>query len=286
METRGEISRRDPLDAEFAQTLAQFPPPEAYTLTPDGYLEHIRRVKAAVHVPIIASLNGTSSEAWIRFATNIADAGADALEINMYDVISDPRRSSLAVETDLRNLVLEMKRAVRIPVALKLSPYFTALGHLAHRLDEAQVDGLILFNRFYQPDIDLDTLTITPRLELSTRAELPLRLQWIALLHGRVRASLALTGGVASPADGVKGVLAGADAVQIVSAVLRDGPAFFGVMRDQLMAFMQAREFASVEAMKGRVSFAEIDDPMLFQRASYIRTLQSWSHAHGTARLG
>jgi len=168
-------------------------------------------------------------------------------------------------------------------VAFKLSPYFTALGNVARRLDDAGVDGLILFNRFYQPDINLETLTIEPRLELSTPAELRLRLQWAALLRGRIRASIGLTGGVMLPEDGIKAVLAGSDAVQMVSAILRDGPAHFGVMRDGLEAFMQAHDLTSVEALKGRVSFAATEDPAAFQRATYIRTLQSWSLAHERA---
>jgi dihydroorotate dehydrogenase (fumarate) len=279
METRGEIRHRDPHDAQFASALAHFPAPDGYTLTPDGYLEHIRHLKEAVRVPVIASLNGTTTEAWMRFATSIEQAGADALEINLYDIISDAGRSAMSVETELRNLVLELKRTLRIPVALKLSPYFTALGNLARRLDQAHVDGLILFNRFYQPDIDIRTMTIAPRLELSTRAELRLRLQWTALLRGRVHASLAITGGVATPADGVKAVLAGADAVQIVSAVLRHGPSYFAVMREGLAAFMDGHHFDSLAAMKGRVSFAATEDPAAFQRANYIRTLQAWATA-------
>ncbi len=277
MEARGEIRHRDPADAEFTAALAQFPLPAQYTLTPDGYLEHIRRLKSALHIPVMASLNGTTSESWLQFATRIEQAGADALEVNLYDVISDPRRSSLAVETDLRDLVLELKRTLRIPVAVKLSPYFTTLGHLARRLDDAGVDGLVLFNRFYQPDIDLVTLTVRPHLELSTHAELPLRLQWVALLHGRIRASLAITGGVARPIDGVKAVLAGADAVQMVSAILREGPAYFSLMRDRLVEFLRLHQFESVAAMKGRVSFADAADANAFQRASYIRTLHSWT---------
>ncbi|MEQ1730351.1 MAG: dihydroorotate dehydrogenase-like protein [Vicinamibacterales bacterium] len=280
---RGEIRHRDPLDAQFASALAAFPPPDAYALTPEGYLEHLRLVREAVHIPVMASLNGTTSEAWIRFAVELQDAGAHALEVNIYDIVSDPNRSAMSLETDLRNLVLELKGALRIPVAFKLSPYFTALGNVARRLDDAGADGLILFNRFYQPDINLETLTIEPRLELSTQAELRLRLQWAALLHGRIHASIGVTGGVVEPADGIKAVLAGGDAVQLVSAVLRNGPAYFGVMRDGLAAFLQEHDATSVEAIKGSVSFAATEDPAAFQRATYIRTLQSWSREHERA---
>ena len=241
-------------------------------------------MREAVHIPVMASLNGTTSEAWIRFAAELQDAGAHALEVNIYDIVSDPRRSALSIETDLRNLVLELKRALRIPVALKLSPYFTALGNVARRLDDAGVDGLVLFNRFYQPDINLDTLTIEPRLELSTQAALRLRLQWAALLRGRIHASIGLTGGVMLPADGIKAVLAGSDAVQLVSAILHNGPDHFRVMRDGLAAFLQQQHAPSVTAIKGRVSFAATEDPGAFQRATYLRTLQSWSLEHEPAR--
>jgi dihydroorotate dehydrogenase (fumarate) len=195
----------------------------------------------------------------------------------MYDIVADPGRSSLAIETDLRDLVREMKRALQIPVAMKLSPYFTAPANLARRLDEADVDGLVLFNRFYLPDIDITQMTMTPRIDLSTRAELPLRLHWIALLRGRVRASLALTGGVATPADGAKALLAGADAVQMVSAILRDGPGLFGRMRDWLATYMAGRGFERVSDLKGRVSFSATDDPASAERAAYLNTLQSWT---------
>jgi dihydroorotate dehydrogenase (fumarate) len=273
--SRGEIRHRDVADPQFASMLAHFPPLDRYALTVDGYLDHIRQAKAAVTVPVVASLNGTTREAWMRTAGDIEAAGADALEINLYDVVSDPKRSAMSVETELRNLVLELKRALRIPIALKLSPYFTAFGNLARRLDEAHVNGLVLFNRFYQPDIDIDTLTLSTHAELSTSAELRLRLQWTALLRGRLKASIAVTGGVATPDDGIKALLAGADAVQMVSAVLRNGSQHLGVMRAGLIHYMETHGFASVADMKGRVSLLTTEDPAGFERAAYIRTLQS-----------
>lgn len=277
MATRGEIRHRDLLDERFRSQLAHFPPAGAYALTPEAYIDHVRRVKEAVSIPVFASLNGVTSEAWLRIAGEIERAGADGLELNMYDVVTDPGRSSLAIESDLRDLVLEMKRALRIPVAMKLSPYFTAPANLARRLDEAGVDGLVLFNRFYLPDIDITRLTMAPRIDLSTRAELPLRLHWTALLRGRVRASLALSGGIATPADGAKALLAGADVVQMVSAVLRDGPGLFGRMREWLATFMGGHGFDSVADLKGRVSFSATDDPASAERAAYLKTLQSWT---------
>jgi dihydroorotate dehydrogenase (fumarate) len=284
MESRGTIHHRDPHDSQFAAALAHFPAPDQYALTPGGYLEHIRRLKGAVRVPVMASLNGTSSEAWLRLATDIEQAGADALEINIYDIVSDPAMSAMSVETYLRDLVVELKRTVRIPVALKLLPYYTSLGNVARRLDEAGVDGLILFNRSCQLDVNLDTMTIAPVLEPATQAELRLRLKWATLLHGRVRASIAITGGVSVPDDGVKAVLAGADAVQMVSAVLVKGAAIFREMRAGLAQFMAQQEFESVNAMKGLAGFARTEDPASFERANYIRTLQSLVRARHTPR--
>jgi dihydroorotate dehydrogenase (fumarate) len=276
MDARGEIRHRDPHDAGFARELAPFPAADQYRLTPDEYLEHVRRLKAALRIPVMASLNGTTAESWLRIASRIEQAGADALEINIYDIVSEPWRSAMSVESDLRDLVVELKRELTIPIAMKLSPYYTAIGNLAQRLDQAGVDGLILFNRFYQPDIDLETLTIAPNLELSTSAELRIRLQWAALLRGRVKASLAVSGGVVRQDDGIKAVLAGADAVQMVSAVLTNGPGTFGQMSRALAQFMEEHGFGSVSAMKGLVSFVDSNDPAAFQRANYIRTLQSW----------
>jgi dihydroorotate dehydrogenase (fumarate) len=277
METRGEIRHRDRHDAQFAAVLAAFPAPEQFVFTVDGYLEQIRLLKSTVRIPVLASLNGTSCEAWMRVAQDIEQAGADALEFNMYDVVSDANRSAMSVETALRDLVLTLKQTVRIPIAIKLSPYYSALGNLARRLDQAGADGLILFNRFYQPDIDLETLSVVPRLDFTSHSELRLRIQWAALLHHRIKASLAVSGGVMTPEDGVKAVLAGANAVQMVSAVLKKGPHCFTEMRVGLARFMDERGFASVADMTGRVSFAQMEEPEEFQRASYIRALQLWS---------
>lgn len=272
--SRGEIRHRDPADPQFAEALAHFPALDAYELSVDGYLDLLRRAKAAVHVPVIASLNGTTREAWMRTALDIAQAGADALEVNLYDVVSDPRRSAMSVETELRNLVLELKRAVPIPVAVKLSPYYTALGNVAERLDQAGVDGLVLFNRFYQPDVDIDAMTLHTRPELSTSAELRLRLMWTALLRGRVKASLAVTGGVATWEDGVKALLAGADAVQMVSSVLRNGLTHLQTMQSGLVRYLEAHGCASVSELVGRASLEASTDPAAFQRAAYLRALQ------------
>jgi dihydroorotate dehydrogenase (fumarate) len=272
----GTIHHRDPLDAQFAAELSCFPASADYHLAPAEYLEHIRKVKAAVAVPVIGSLNGTTSERWLKYARQIQEAGADALEVNMYEVVTDLDVPGLAVERTLCDLVIELKRTLRIPVAVKLSPFFSAFGNLAKQLDAAGADGLVIFNRFYQPDIDIKTIAATPVLHLSHNSELLLRLRWLALLHGRVRASLALTGGVETAADGIKGILAGAHVVQVVSAALRHGPAFFGTMVHGLRQWMEWQHVASVQDMRGRVGTASLVDRSAFERAQYIRTLQSW----------
>ena len=276
MTESGRIRHRDPLDEEFAATLAVFPAPAEYPFQPDEYMSHLRRVKAAVSIPVIASLNGTTTESWLRQALDIQQAGADALELNMYQVVTDLDAPGIAIETRLRDLVVEVKRLLRIPIAVKLAPFFTAFGNVARRLDEAGADGLVIFNRFYQPDIDIRTMTVSPSLELSRSPELLLRLRWLAILHQRIEASLAVSGGVETPNDGIKSLLAGADAVQMVSAILRHGPAYFKTMREGLERWMEWHHFAGIDDFRGRLSLRHADDPDAFERANYIRVLQSW----------
>jgi dihydroorotate dehydrogenase (fumarate) len=275
----GRIAQLDPSDPTFARTLAQFPPAEAYALTPTGYAEHVNRVKQLVRIPVIASLNGRTTEAWVRFATVLEQAGADALELNIYDLRADLDLQGTTVEERIFGIVKELKRVVRIPIAVKLPPFFTAFGNVARRLDQAGADGLVLFNRFYQPDIDIDTMDVTPRVELSTSAELLLRLRWVAILHGRVRPSLAMCGGVATPDDGIKAILAGADTVQVVSALLRAGPTYLHVMRQGLESWMEKHGISLIDEMRGRASLKTIGDAAAFERAHYLRTLQSWTAA-------
>jgi dihydroorotate dehydrogenase (fumarate) len=273
----GLVNQMDPADAADAAILASYPKEDDYALDPDHYLDHVRRLKEALMIPIIGSLNGVSGESWLKAASEIAQAGADGLELNMYEVAADPDDSGSAIELRIRNATAALKSIVTIPVAIKLSPYFTAFGHFARQLDAAGADGLVLFNRFYQPDIDLATLTTSARIELSTSAELLLRLRWIAALRGRVHASLGLSGGVATAEDGIKAVLAGADAIQMVSAVLHNGPHFFKVMHDHLVRWMTAHTFTSIDEVRGRVRFAAgAEEGGSLARAGYLRTLQSW----------
>jgi len=273
----GLVHQMDPLDHRFSTIVSYFPEPKLYALGPDEYLEHIRAVKAAISIPVIGSLNGATAEAWLKYAKLMQQAGADALELNTYQVVTDLDEAAISIERRLQSIVEDVRRELRIPFAVKLSPFFTAFGNVARGLDRAGAGGLVLFNRFLQPDIDIRHLAVWPRLELSTSEELLLRLRWLAILHGRVRCSLAVTGGVATPNDGIKSILAGADAVQMVSAILRYGPSYFTLMRDELRRWMEALEFGGIADIRGRLSLATTEAPSAFERAQYIRTISNWS---------
>ncbi len=270
------IHQMDSHDRECLDGLAQFPSETDYPYGPDGYAEHLARVKRAVAIPVIGSLNGASAESWLTFARVIEQAGADALELNPYEVVTDVNVSGAAIEHRLACVVEDLKGTLKIPIAIKLSPFFTAFANVAHQLDEAGADALVLFNRFYQPDIDIKTTNPLPHLELSTSTELLLRLRWVAMLHGRVRPALAVTGGVATPSDGIKAILAGADVVQMVSALLRHGPAYLSAMRRGLEEWMDWNQSTRLDEVRGRSSSRSTSHPAAFERAHYIRTLQSW----------
>jgi len=259
-----------------AEAVSYFPRHEDYALAPDQYLEQIRRIKATVAVPVIASLNGISGEGWTSYARQIEQAGADALELNMYLVATNPLESGGAIERRLVETATAVRASVAIPIAVKLSPYLSSLSHLAVSLDGAGVDGLVLFNRFYQPDIDIETLEVVPRLRLSDPSELLLRVRWLAILSGRVRASLAATGGVHAVEDVVKAVMAGAHAVQLVSSLLTHGPERLAVLRQGLATWMEEREYESIGQMRGSMSLARCPDPRAFERGNYMRILQTW----------
>ncbi len=242
------------------------------------YLRLIREAKAAVDVPVIASLNGATVGGWTEYARMLADAGADALELNVYQVAADPDRVGRDVEGETLAVVSAVATACDVPVAVKLSPYWSALGNLAGRLVDAGASGLVLFNRFYQPDIDLETLSVGPHLVLSSSDELRLPLRWMALLHGRVEASLAATTGIHTANDVVKVLLAGADAAMTPSALLRHGPDHVGVMVDGLRSWMAEREYASVDQLRGSVSQLNVPDPATFERANYLDTLTRYAN--------
>ena len=272
----GRIRHMDPLNEEFAGALAHFPSAGDYPLGPDEYARHVSRVKQAVKIPVIGSLNGTTAQSWLAFSRIIEQAGADALELNLYEVVTDVTVPGSHIEHQLVDVVKELKRVLKIPIAVKLSPFFAAFGNVAKQLDGAGADGLVMFNRFYQPDIDIKTMRPSPKVELSTSAELLLRLRWLAILHGRVRPSLAVTGGVATWDDGIKALLAGADAVQMVSALLRHGPAYVSAMRHGLEQWMEWHKLTRLDEVRGRASLKQTADPAAFERANYIRALQSW----------
>jgi dihydroorotate dehydrogenase (fumarate) len=274
--TDGRIRHMGPSDRWFARELAYFPRAGDYPLNPDAYAEHIRLVKRAVAIPVIGSLNGTSPESWLKFGSIIEQAGADALELNLYEVVTSFAVPAATVETKLAGIVKELKRILTIPIAVKVSPFFTAFGNMARQLEAADADGLVLFNRFYQPDIDVKTMAPVINVALSDSSELRLRLQWLAILHGRVRPSLAVSGGVATPDDGIKAILAGADAVQIVSALLRHGPMHLDAMRAGLERWMAWHHVEWLHEVRGKASLEQVADAETLERAQYIRTLQSW----------
>jgi dihydroorotate dehydrogenase (fumarate) len=246
-----------------------------YERTADRYLEHLFRVKRRVAVPVIASLNGTTPESWLRYARLIAQAGADAIELNFYHVATDPTEDSARVERRVIDIVAVLKESVAIPLAVKLSPFYSSLPHLAAELDRIGADGLVLFNRFYQPDLDPDRREATWHLTLSDASELGLRLHWIAILAGRVKASLAVTGGVHDALDAVKAIMAGADGVQLVSELIECGPLRLHTILQEFMEWASQHGYTSLSQMHGRVSQAQCRDPTAFQRGNYVRLLQA-----------
>lgn len=253
-----------------------FPLPSDFAAGPDAYLDFVRDAKAAVAVPIIASLNAVTPTGWTGYAEAMADAGADAIELNVFHLPTSPGAKGREVEDRYEDIVREVSGAVEIPVAVKLSPFFSATGEMAARLTDAGARGLVLFNRFYQPDVDLDRLEVAPALDLSTPSEIRLPLLWIAVLSGRVSASLAATTGVHTSAEVVKYILAGADAVMTTSALLKHGPAHARTLVDGLATWLDRKGYASVEQVKGAMSHQHVADPAAFERANYMKVLQSW----------
>jgi dihydroorotate dehydrogenase (fumarate) len=259
-----------------SEALSYFPKPADYALAPDRYLEQLRRIKQRVKLPVIASLNGTTAEGWLQYAHLIEQAGADALELNFYHIATDPLEDGWTIERRVVDIVAALKESIKIPLAVKLSPFYTSVSHLAWQLDRLGAAGLVLFNRFYQPDINPETLETVARLSLSDSSELLLRLRWLAILFGRNRSSLALSGGVHEPLDAVKAVMAGADAVQIVSALLQHGPKHLAYIRREFQRWAEEHQYESVQQMRGSMSLAHCPDPKAFERGNYVKILQSW----------
>jgi dihydroorotate dehydrogenase (fumarate) len=260
----------------FAEALTYFPAPESHSIGTTGYLETIRRASQAVDIPVVASLNGITDEGWVQYARQMEEAGASAIELNIYFIATAPDLTGRAVEERYVDILQAVKRAVKIPVAVKLSPYFSAVGNMAGQLVEAGADGLVLFNRFYEPDIDLTELTLLPNLDLSTPAEIRLPLLWIGVLSGRLGASLAASTGVDSADEVVKYLLAGADVVMTTSALLRHGAGHMKVLLDGLASWLSARDLTSLDSIRGRMSQRKIADKTAFARANYIRVLQGY----------
>lgn len=260
----------------YAEALSYFPNVGRYSVGPETYLEHLRALKEAVDIPVIASLNGASKGKWIEYAERIEASGADALELNVYYLPTNPDESGAELETNYVELVKNVCMAVEIPVAVKISPFFTSIPNITKQFVEAGAAGLTLFNRFYQPDFDLDELEVVPNLTLSTNAELRLPLRWIAILNGRVEADFALTTGVQTGEDVIKAMMAGAKAAMVASEFLRKGVGRASEMLDAIRLWMEAHEYESIRQMQGSMSQKSVSDPSAFERANYMKVLGSF----------
>ena len=260
----------------FAESLSYFPDLDTYNLGPEPYVEHVRKIKQAVSIPVIGSLNGISSGGWIEYAQKIEQAGADALELNIYYLPTDLELSGAELENDYVQLVKDVRAKVKLPIAVKLSPYFTALPNMAKRIVGAGANALVLFNRFYQPDFDLEALEVIPNLVLSTSHELRLPLRWIAILYGRIQADFALTSGVHSAQDVLKAMMAGANVAMMTSTLLESGVGRITHILTELQEWMVEHEYDSIEQMRGSMSQRAVADPAAFERANYLKALNSF----------
>jgi dihydroorotate dehydrogenase (fumarate) len=261
----------------FAESLSYFPAFEDCRHGQDVYLSQIRRAKSACSIPILASLNGATASGWVRFAKEIEQAGADAIELNTYSLATGYRDTSATIEKGIVTLVHQVKDATGIPIAVKLSPQYTSIPHLAMELDRAGADGLVLFNRFYQPDFDIENLEVSPKLTLSRQEELLLRLHWIAILYGDVHADLAVTGGIHSAEGVLKSIMAGAQVAMTASALLAKGISHLTTIQTELVRWMEAHEYESIKQMRGSLSRRAVPDPSAFERGNYIKTLSSYT---------
>jgi dihydroorotate dehydrogenase (fumarate) len=261
----------------YAESLSYFPDMTGYNVGPEGYVEHVRKAKEAVDIPIVGSLNGVSTGGWIKYAKMIEEAGADALELNIYYLPTNAELTGAQVEKMYCDLVSHVKASVKIPVAVKLGPYFSAIPNMARQLDQAGADALVLFNRFYQPDFDLENLEVVPNLVLSNSHELLLRLHWVALLYGSIQADLAITGGVHTAEDVVKSMMAGARVAMMTSALLRHGSDYVETLQTNLVEWMMDHEYESIQQMQGSMSARSVAEPAAFERANYMKVLSSYA---------
>ncbi len=275
----------DAMSAWFADELPDEPPPEALAFFPessalgrgpDAYLEHLRRVKRAVAVPIIGSLNGSTPGGWLDYARLIQEAGADALELNVYALATDPWRGAGEIEAETVEMIRAVRGALQIPLAVKLSPFYTSFAHFAERLVDAGVDGLVLFNPFYQPDIDIERQAVDRALHLSLASDLALRLRWLAILSGQIRTSYAVSGGIHAATDAIKAVMTGADAVQMVSELLAHGPERLRTLREEFAYWLADHQYESIAQLRGSMNLGNCSDPAGYERANYMLILRSW----------
>jgi len=260
----------------FAESLSYFPTPKNFLLGPQEYLTHITKMKKAVSIPVIGSLNGSSMGGWTKYAKYIQEAGADALELNIYMIPTDHNQGSAVTEKIYLDIIQSVKKTVRIPVAVKLGPYFSNMANMAKRLDKAGADALVLFNRFYQPDIDLENLEVTPTLNLSTPQDMRLPMRWIAILHSHVKCALAATGGIHTAEDVLKMVMAGADITMLCAVLLKEGVGVSKSILEDMQVWMKSHEYVSVQQMKGSMSQKSCSNPEAFERANYMKVLQSY----------
>jgi dihydroorotate dehydrogenase (fumarate) len=261
----------------FAEALSYFAEPDSLALGPEEYLEQVRKIREAVSIPVIGSLNGTTKGRWLEYARLIEQAGAHALELNVYQLATDPEESGADLEWRTVEVVAEVRKRIQIPIAVKLSPFYSALANFAKQLEGAGADGLVIFNRFYQADIDVEELEVERTLHLSDSSELLLRLRWLAVLSGSVKVSLAVTGGVHSSLDAIKAVMTGAHAVQLVSALFRRGPEYLTAIRQRVEEWLVEHDYESLEQMRGSMSLVRCPDPAAYERANYMHILQGWT---------
>ena len=273
----GDLDRYLTETAEsHGEAMSYFPEMMSYNLGPEPYLNHLRKAKESVDVPVIGSLNGTTPGGWLKYAKLIEQAGANALELNLYDLPSDPKLSAADVEHQQLDVIRQVQESIKIPVGVKLSPFYSSLPAFVSKVEHAGVAGVVLFNRLYQPDIDVETLTLKRTLHLSDRHELQLRLRWLAILSPQTRMSLACSGGVHDPLDVVKALMAGAHVTQVVSAVLENGPQMLSLLIAGLTRFFEEHEYHSVTQLRGNMNLARCPDPSGYERVNYVKLLASW----------
>ncbi len=277
MHQKGVEAFMESHEESFGEAVTYFPRAAEFNLGPDQYFERIRNLKETVSCPVIASLNGLGEGTWVEYAKQMQEAGADALELNLYFLPTSGEESGAAVEEKCLRIVTLVRQSVTIPVAVKISPFFASLMNFTRQMESAGASALVLFNRFYQPDIDVENLEIKPDLQLSDSSELLLRLRWLAMLHGRLKLDLAVTGGVHTAEDAIKALMAGADCVQLVSLLLKNGPSALKNLREGVETWMEKHEYNSLEQLKGSMSHQRCPNPGALERANYLKILQSWN---------